>query len=334
MRMLNSSLKNKNNLCVLTQKTGWFSDAIEKQGFLSIKSKFPSARSFLGRILLNIWLYFISKKLNTLKCIPDVIIANNHTEAYIAYKLQKYFPNAKTAVFFRESRMNEHDYQKYGCHLIEIKMVVSEFMASLIPYVQDLHIIEDGLLEEEFMNFNKTTIKKPYDILVIGGAGRDKGWDIAIRAFELIDAKDPNLLGSVTFTGVPPDEQIKSYNIPDTLGKKIHFAKRFEKLSLSAMEYDFVVSASREESFGMASLEILATGQALISSDTGVINRVLPKEFLFQVEDYHALAEILLNIHTRNDLQGIFQEVKRQTKELFGLNKEVEKMEMLFTKKG
>ncbi len=45
-------------------------------------------------------------------------------------------------------------------------------------------------------------------------------------------------------------------------------------------EYELVINASRGETFGMAAIEVIAAGISLLSSRTGVIEKVIENEGL------------------------------------------------------
>ncbi len=57
-------------------------------------------------------------------------------------------------------------------------------------------------------------------------------------------------------------------------------------------EYELVINASRGETFGMAALEVIAAGIALLSSRTGVIEKVVENEcLLFEPHNPQSLAD-------------------------------------------
>jgi glycosyltransferase involved in cell wall biosynthesis len=62
--------------------------------------------------------------------------------------------------------------------------------------------------------------------------------------------------------------------LPAPRRSRLHFIGRVERFQELVRSYDLVIHPSREESFGLAMVEILAAGVPLLSSRAGVIEQI------------------------------------------------------------
>lgn len=78
------------------------------------------------------------------------------------------------------------------------------------------------------------------------------------------------------------------------------YLERAEDFRALATQYDLVINPSRNESFGMAAIEVLAAGVPLLSSRTGVIEKVQRNpEMMFAPRDPQSLANAFGNLLAR-----------------------------------
>ena len=281
-------------VALLCSENGWLTEECGRKGIPFIVQQFPKSRSLLSRILGNA--AFGRRAAHAMLqagISPRIIHANDHTEGLLGLALSRAL-NARSAVFLRSSAMSERDYYKYGCNRYGLVIAVGDELqqrAQGWDPENRIGLIYDGIDESEFLPAKPKPLATPARALVIGNAGEAKGWGDLAGAIKTLEAKGL-ALPAFDFTGDPSGQ---SYQ--DTLKgvrSECGFLDRRDDFRALVREYDLVINPSRNESFGMAAIEVLAAGVPLISSRTGVIEQVLTNpDILFEPRNPDALARTL-----------------------------------------
>lgn len=291
---------------VVCGEPGWLPDELAAHGIEVRIQPFPSARSLAGRLWHN--RRFVRRLLKELPAGPQnyVVHGNDFQEAPLTLLLGRALA-AKTAVFLRSAGMSRADYRKYACAEADLLLTVSEqFLAALRAWEtrRPIALVSDGLYADEIMPPADVGGRFPRRFLVIGTPHPSKGWSDLTDALQLLQDKGRLPADALFhFTG----DGAAALDLARFPAGKLVFLGRRTDFPGLARDYDFVINPSRMETFGMAALEVVAQGLPLLSSDTGVVSRVVDlPELLFPAGDVLALADRLDRI-LRTQSPGVEQ---------------------------
>ncbi len=100
------------------------------------------------------------------------------------------------------------------------------------------------------------------------------------------------------FTGKAPDPRLNDMRLSKSRKSKFVFIGRTENFTNLVRQYDLVIHPSREESFGIAPMEILAAGVPLLCSRVGAIAKIRnAAEWMFEPRNPNDLALKLAFLH-------------------------------------
>jgi glycosyltransferase involved in cell wall biosynthesis len=198
--------------------------------------------------------------------------------------------------------MTKRDYYKYGCGRYDLVASVGEELrlrAQAWNPTKSIHLIPDGIEPEEIIAPKPKPNRAPSKLLVIGSPSPLKGWADFIDALHFLENENALQQMTFDFCGGSPGPGTEDLKL-NRLRHHCNFLGRVEGFRDLVRGYDLVINPSRKESFGMAALEVMAAGVPLLSSRTGVIERVQHNaEMLFPPHQPRALADALRNILTR-----------------------------------
>jgi glycosyltransferase involved in cell wall biosynthesis len=305
-RLLSTQAFKEHNVVVITGMDGWFVEQMKSLCIPVLSVKFPGVRSLYGKTIGNkLWTHTVVKALKEHGYIPDILQANNHMEVPFLKLLKKKYVNAKTAVFLRDGYIKKAGYIKYGCHECDFKIAVSQTMANIVSWDENIIVINNGVFENEVFPDNKFKADFPRRWLVVGNPKPGKGWLDFLSALRLIENARLAHVERIVFTGKPEGDLKKSYEIAcGEFKDKLHidFIEPYENLGQACQDFDVVVSPSRKESFGMAMLEAYSSGKCVIASRTGVSESlILNSNLLFNPGDVFQLSDCLNYVLTKWD---------------------------------
>jgi len=302
---------------LLISEDGWLTRECQQNGIQVLRTLFPSSRSLYGYIYNNrSFTKRVKEKLDQLGVSPPIVQGNDHPEALRTLAVAE-FLNAKSSLMLRTPTMKSEDYFKYRCDRSDLVMVESDQLKEAVK-VWDIKkkvvVVNNGLTDEEFLHPNIPT-SNPSKVLVLGNPSARKGWQDVIEALWIL--RDRNDLPPMTldFTGQKPTWLKTSQKFSRFFLNFIGHHDNFKELT---RKYELVINASRGETFGMAALEVIAAGIPLLSSRTGVIEKVVENEcLLFEPENpqtlAHAFAKLVTNWKSVDfDLGRQQQNIRRQ----------------------
>jgi glycosyltransferase involved in cell wall biosynthesis len=267
---------------------------------LSAGQKASPNTGLIKKLLCRI-IYYVKYSLVVANLRPDFIYSNtitNNGEVVIA-KLFK----AKTIVHSHEGLKMA---QRMGCKIkfssvfTDKYIAVSNYAAEVITrLVNKTSVVIHNGIDVSVYPSPIVYSNQIRTVGIIGTVDRNKGQLILIKALDiLVNAKKIDLV--VKIVGAINDseyeDEIRSYCSVNGLGDRVIFTGPLAGVNEIYSEIDCVVSASFDEAFPLVSLESMALGLLLISSNTGgnkelIANRV--NGLLFPVGDHVALAEQL-----------------------------------------
>lgn len=288
------------NPLLVTSQSGWLTRECDHIGIQYIIHPFPSSRSLTGRLLTNrLFVTKLKKRFETLGLSPSIVHGNDHSEGLLTYRLAKAL-QAKSALFLRSAGMSRRDYVKYHCPKCDLLVAVGDEMYHRLREWEPENdnpnhvLIYDALYPGEFLPPKPKPPSFPQRWLVIGTPQEEKGWTDLLEALYLLQQEGilPGL--KLDFTGERSESarfDLQREKLPEI---QMHFLGRVEEFQSLVRQYDLVINPSRQESFGMAALEVLASGVPLLSSRTGVIEQVQDRDcWLFTPHDPVDLARTL-----------------------------------------
>ncbi len=212
-----------------------------------------------------------------------------------------------------------------------------------------IRVVPRGIEVQQFVNKPvkaeaRKELKLPIDAIVIGIIGRldpKKGQDVVLRALRRVhDAgHDAHLLvvGAQTLhenTGY--EAYLQSLCKELRLTPRVHFRPHQENPELAFAALDIFVLASESETYGMVTIEALASGLPVIGSDAGGTTDLVHHEvngLRFPPGDDAALAESLLRyLNNRNFASAMATAAQEEAVERYSHIAQCDAWEKLLTK--
>jgi len=303
---------------LLISEDGWLTGECQKNNIQVLRTRFPNSRSLSGYLYKNrFFTKRVKQELDQLGVAPPIVQGNDQSEALRTLALAE-FLNAKSSLMLRTPTMKSEDYFKNRCDRSDLIMVESDQLKEAVKVwdsKKKVVVVNNGLTDEEFLHPKNPASISPSKVLVLGNPSARKGWADVIEALGILG--DRNNLPPMTldFTGQRPSEMTTA----GRLGRfSVNFIGHHDNFKELTLKYELVVNASRGETFGMAALEVIAAGIPLLSSRTGVIEKVVENEcLLFEPENpqslAHAFAKLVTNWKSVDfDLERQQQNIRRQ----------------------
>lgn len=263
---------------LLCSPGGWLVAECRSRGIPVIEERFPSSRSLPARLFGNVaFAWRVMRALAGRSLRPAIVHANDHMEGLLGLELAARL-HARTAIVLRSSMMTREDYLKYRCNRYDfIAAVGDEFRDRIQAWepAREITLVSDGLYADEIGPPRQKASASPRRVLVIGSPLDAKGWADVTEALHLLEREGVLPEMQFDFTGAAPDPAKNDLKIGRLGTARCRFLGRVEAFRDLVLGYDLVINPSRMESFGMAAMEVVAAGVPLLSSRTGVIERVL-----------------------------------------------------------
>ena len=298
---------------LVTEEEGWLTRRCDQLGVNHMEIAFPSTRSITGRLFQNRgFARLLEKRLRGIGVKPVIVHGNDHHEGLLVIALSRML-GTKSVLFLRSPGMNRHDYLKHRCREVDLLIAVGDELKERVEGWdprREVTLVHNGVYRDEIRPPKDRAPAFPEVVLVVGSHRDWKGWGDVIEALLILKNERDLPPLKVHFTGREPTPEENDLGLQRLPGIEFRFLGVQEDFLNLVRRYDLVVNASRMESFGMAAIETLAAGVPLLSSRTGVIEKVQKKEhMLFRPGNPADLARALgrLMVHWENfdfDLEG------------------------------
>jgi len=296
----NPAMKALNPVLVTMQK-GWLTEQCAKAKIPYLIRAFPKSRSWKGRLLAN--RVFGRDMLDVVQgrgWDPILVQGNDHLEGLLAQEIMR-SAQIPGVIFLRSSEMTKRDFFKYRCDRFDLIYAVGEELATKAKEWSanaEIHLLDDGVEESDFFPPKAKAVKFPTRILVVGSESQYKGWADLAEAVDRLEQDQKFSELTLEFTGKAPDPRLNDMRLWKPRKSKFVFIGRAEKFADLVRQYDLVIHPSREESFGIAPMEILAAGVPLLCSRVGAIAKIRSAtEWLFEPRNPKDLAFKLAFLH-------------------------------------
>lgn len=185
---------------------------------------------------------------------------------------------------------------------------IDEFIAISDPVAKEIKeytgknpvIIKNGIEHEYFYPRN---IEKENYILFVGSSSKSKGLEYFLEAFNIVKKEIPDLKAKV----VSPNNE--KFDNPDI--EVINIGNNRNKLGEIYSKALIYVSQSLGDSFGLPPLEAMASGTAVILTDTvGAKEYAINGEnaFISPIKDSKKTAEFIIKLLKNNELRYKFEQ--------------------------
>jgi len=289
------------NPVLVTMQKGWLTEQCVKAGIPYLIRAFPKSRSWKARLYANrVFGHDILQAARDRGWKPILVQSNDHLEGLLAQKIMR-CGQIPGIIFLRSSETTRRDFFKYDCDRFNLIYAVGQELTAKArewaPH-SNIRTLDDGIDESDFYPPKDKAERFPTRILIAGSQSHDKGWADLATAIDLLeeDKSFPSLI--LDFTGTAPDPHLNDMRLSRQRRTKFNFIGRNEKFAELVRQYDLVIHPSREESFGIAPIEILAAGVPLLCSRTGAISKIRrANEWLFEPWNASELALRLRFLH-------------------------------------
>ncbi|MBF0162053.1 MAG: glycosyltransferase family 4 protein, partial [Magnetococcales bacterium] len=282
---------------LVTSKPGWLVEACQQEGIPVLIHPFPNSRSLSGRLWQNrLFAREVAARLEQATLRPLLVQGNDHQEGLLTVALSRRL-RVPAALLLRDSGMRQEDYFKYQaprCQWIAaIGQVLRDRVAGWDP-ARTIHTLHDGILPQEVQPPLPRRQQPPDRLLIIGSPQPHKGWADLVTALAMLEEQGILRTMAVDFTGDPPSPNRNDLDLRRLSRCTVRFLGRVNDFHALVRQYELVINPSRRESFGMAAIEVLASGVPLLSSRTGIIEQVIEDpRYLYPAGDAPALAAAL-----------------------------------------
>ena len=275
-RLLEDSAIRSFNPLVLCSQQGWLTEECDQLNIPYIIEPFPSSRSLRARFYGNkAFAARVKQRIDSVGFQLQMVFANDHWEGLLGLAIGK-LTSSKKIILLRSPGMTEDHYGKYGCHQYDcVATIGDELHRRVQEWAPDHHIekVYDGIRSCEFLSPKPRATERPSRVLVIGSALDWRGWADLTEAARILQ-KETECNWESDFTGDEPDRNKNDVHLDRLHPGTCSFLGRQEAFVELVRRYDLVINPSRQETFGMAAVEVLAAGVPLLSTKTGVMGHV------------------------------------------------------------
>jgi glycosyltransferase involved in cell wall biosynthesis len=285
---------------LLCGEEGWLTRAWRQRGLPCRVLPFPASRTLAARLLANgSFARRAARQLAGAGLRGRLVLGNDHGEGLLAHAVGRVL-HIPRVLFLRSSETTRRDFHKHLGHRFDRVYAVGEELRARVAAwcpAQRVGLLLDGLGQADFHSPKPRAAEFPRHLLVVGSESPYKGWQDFAAALDRLEAEPGFPALTLDFTGPAPDPRATDVQLGKPRRSTLNFIGRVEQFVELVRAYDLVIHPSREESFGLAMLEVLAAGVPLVCSRVGVIGRIQENPaLLFEPNAPARQAETLLHL--------------------------------------
>ncbi|HEX2954929.1 MAG TPA: GT4 family glycosyltransferase PelF [Bacillota bacterium] len=255
----------------------------------------------------------------------DILHAHLGRDYWIAIMAQLFCRHLKT-VFTRHLVLKvKHDYFhrwlfKKVNRVIAVSKAVEGILIAGGVSCEKIATVYNGIDYQLYASAKKKVLRTRLNmeegtpiIGMVGTVSPHKGLDFFLQSIPIIVKQNPR----ASFVVVGDDlrggryiQELKEMAGKLEVGKSLHFLGHCDNVPDIMADFDILVLASRNESFGLVIAEAMAAGKPVVAADVGGVKEIVVAEetgLLFPAGDSQALAQkvaILLNDQVRAENMG------------------------------
>ncbi len=267
------------NVKVVVGEEGWLAEELKKLNALACRVRFPTVRSIVSRLIYTRDFMKAIDRVNAQYGPFHIVNANDTWDSLIAEIVSKRL-KIPWVVHLRSvvQDFRSHFY-KYHCNRASAVVAVSQYRYDQVKdlEVKNLVYIPEGLNIEEIYDPEIKDIDFPYKVGIVGSDKPVKGWDDVAVAYSRIYKNKGRLPEKITFIGRTTEERKREILkiLEDVKALEVEFLDHINNFTEAIKEFDLIVVPSREESYGMAMVESIASGVPILVSKTGIIPEII-----------------------------------------------------------
>ena len=254
-------------------------------------------------------------------------------------------------VLFRLNRLHRHTLSRATRVIAVSQAVARELRATQVVRNDQIEVIPNGIDVERFKRMDRGSdlqhvlrhfgLSARPNLLLVGSIGELrtlKRHDDFIHAAALVLKKFPEtqfvLAGVDTSPSGEVRKQLEQLVAELNLGEHFHFAGWLDEAEKLLCALDVFVSASETESFGLAIVEAMAAGCAVVATATEGAKEVIQDQktgLLVPIGDVERIAESVINLLSNAELrESIATESVKSAAQKFSLTRMVDEIEKVY----
>ncbi|RLM83752.1 glycosyltransferase family 1 protein [Halobellus sp. Atlit-38R] len=162
-----------------------------------------------------------------------------------------------------------------------------------------IHVVPNGLDVSAYLEPPATVETEAFDFVVVSRLVHRKGIDRLLEAMALVAAEDPSAQLGIAGSG-PERNRLERQAAELGISENVAFLGFVSEERKRALlhESSVFVLPSRQEGFGIAVLEAMATGTSVVANDLDIIRRLLPEgpNKLVDAGDAEAFAAAMMDV--------------------------------------
>jgi glycogen(starch) synthase len=271
---------------------------------------------------------------------PDVVHLNAVMRGAIGFLLEQRRRRLRTVLTLHDNSLAQHA-RGLGPGLLDAVDIIAAisqwnraYIAGCDPRVEArLRVIPNALPSPAVA---PAPLPATFRLLGLGRLVREKGFDLAIRAFAEVAQRFPE--STLTLAGEGKDaETLRQLAAKTGLGSRIHFTGWVDPENVPALinQHSAVIMPSRwQEPFGLVALQAAQMGRAIIASDSGALPEIVVDGVtgaLVPNENLPAYVQALRNfIETPTLVERLGQQARRHVETAFPFEAFIAKYEAAY----
>ena len=248
-------------------------------------------------------------------------------------------------VLFKLNRLHRHTLSRATCVIAVSEAVARELRASRVVSNEQIAVIHNGIDVERFkktcVGLDRELVLRSHQLRVddrlvgsIGELRTLKRHDDFIRAAALILKEFPETQFALAGVG-EAREQLEKLVAELGLADRFHFLGWLDDADKLLCVMDVFVSASETESFGLAIVEAMAAGTAVVATATEGAKEIIEDQktgLLVPIGDAKRIAESVLDLLKNPEKRhAIATQSVQSAAENFSLNRMVDEIEKIYS---
>lgn len=191
-------------------------------------------------------------------------------------------------------------------HIIAISNSIRDYLVTIGVKRDLIHVVYNDVMYYPKILSKIEFLNNKLNVLSCGGLQRNKGHIIAIKSVEELKKRNiPVLLRIAGNINTPYYSVLESYVIENDLSKEVDFCGFVENMDELRAGCDIAIVGSTAEAFGRITIEGMLSGLVVVGANScGTAELINDNEngFLFAVDDYINLADVLERLYLNKDI--------------------------------
>lgn len=201
-----------------------------------------------------------------------------------------------------------------------------------------IHVVPNGLDIETYQQKPETVEAASFDFVVVSRLVHRKGIDRLLEAMSVVTEAYPKAQLGIAGSG-PERDRLERQAVELGISENVTFLGFVSEKRKRALlhQSNVFVLPSRQEGFGIAVLEAMATGTPVVANDLDIIRRLIPEEpnQLVDADDPEALAGAMMEVLSEeNDCEQISTSENLQEAEQYSLDRVGEQATSVYEQVG